>query len=342
MPLCLKDAVYQVRKAIGELQPFNWSDFQIITDLNYGARQMCSVAGALTGFQNLVLQTQTINQSANIPSVSTLVTLPFAVDTFTVTNNSPTATLYFNPTSTATTSNQPIAPLNSYTYSNTPLTTFYILGSVASGTYKVSASTGIQEAALPIEIDEVKACKFFSGQLFDLEFHDWKQLQTGASSGGIPIYYYIKTETRELTPQSTDTSDIIEVGLGPNMPLGDVFRTVLGVWPIPATPTDVHVWYSYFHPWMTDPTDPCSIPSRFLEGWAAYGIAACLEIEKAIPEADRYRAKFEAAKEEYRIYASKQKQGDKPARYGTTGEPWRRSASSSVIFLDPYPTMGGG
>lgn len=341
MPLSLKDAVYQVRKSIGELDPYNWSDYQIVTDLNVGARKMCSVAGALTGFSNLVLQQQQINQTANIPNVSTLVTLPLAVQTFTIVNNSNSTILYFNPNGPATTSNQPVPPNNSYTYSNTTISTFYVLGSAASGTYSIQAASGIQEVALPVEIDEVKACKYFSGQLFDLEFHDWKQLQVGASAGAIPCYYYIKTDTLELTPQSTNTSDIIDIPLNPNTPLGQVYRSVLGVWPIPPTPANVHVWYSYFHPFMTDPTDPCSIPVRFLEGWAAYAIASCLEIEKAIPEADRYKAKFEAATEEYRIYASKQKQGDKPARYGMGTEPWRRNASSSVIFIDPYPQGPG-
>lgn len=259
MPLSLKDAVYQVRSKIGELNEFNWSNYQIIADLNYAAREMCSIAQTLTREQQVVLQA--------------------------------------NPT------------------------------------------TGTQEVALDVEIDEIKACKYFSGQLFDLEYGDWKQLQTGASTGSIPLYYYTKVGTRQLTPQSQATSNILNIPIGPETPLGDEYYTVLGVWPIPPQPATVSVWYSYFHTWMTDPTDPCVIPSRFLWPWACAAIAKCKRIEMAIGEAQEYEAIFEKGKEEYRMYACRQKKGESPARYGTEQQPWRRNASSSVIFVDPFPLM---
>jgi hypothetical protein len=75
--------------------------------------------------------------------------------------------------------------------------------------------------------------------------------------------------------------------------------------------------------------------------WAAYAISQCLEIEKAVPEADRWMNKFEAGCEEYRIYMSKQKQSDKPARYGVDEEWWKRNPSSSIIVVSPYSSMGG-
>jgi hypothetical protein len=255
VPLCLKDAVYQVRKTIGELQAFNWSDFQIVADLNYGAREMCSVAGSLTRYQQLSLS--------------------------------------------------------------------------------LNATTGTQEVALDVEVDGVKACKYFSGQLFNLQYHDWKGLQIGAATGSIPLYYYLKTETRQLTPQASGTSNIAMTNIGPGSPLGEVYRTVLGVWPIPPNPAQIHAWYSYFHNWMSDPTDPCAIPSRFLWPWACYAIAKCKRMEQAIGEAQEYEGQFEAGKEQYRIYMGKQKQQDKPARYGMQDDLWRRNPSSSVVIVDP-------
>lgn len=241
------------------MNQFNWSNTQIIADLNWAAREMCSTAGALTREQNLLLQH--------------------------------------------------------------------------------NATTGTQEVAMDVEVDLIKACKYFSGQLFDLEYADWKNLQSGASTGSIPLYYYTKVGTRQLTPQSQNTSDIDVFNIGPNTPLGDAYYTAVGVWPVPPQPATIKIWYSYFHPWMSDPTDPCVIPSKYLWPWACAAIAKCKRIELAIPEAQEYESIFKEAKEDYRIYMGKQKQGDTPARYGTIQEPWRRSASSSVIFVDPYPSM---
>jgi hypothetical protein len=218
-----------------------------------------------------------------------------------------------------------------------------VIGSAASGTFNVYAATGLQEAALDVEVDMVKSCKYFSGQLYDLEYHDWKSLQTGASTGSIPLYYYMKTDTHDLTPQSTNSSNIIDIPIGAaNNPLGQAYRTVLGVWPIPPTPAQIEVWYSYIHPWMRDPTDMCEIPAMFMWGWCCGAIAKCLRIEKAIAEAQEYEAIFAQYCEKFRIYAGKQKQADRPARYGATNQdPWRRSASSSVILIDQFPRFGG-
>ena len=202
---------------------------------------------------------------------------------------------------------------------------------------QLNSTTGTQEAALEFQVDKVKSVKYFSGQLYDLEPHEWKSLQIGAATGSIPRWYYLKTGTRELTPQSTSTSNIVEYPIGPNGPWGDQFRTVLGVWPIPPDPAELSVWYSYVHPWMQNPLDPCAVEENFLEGWASAAIARCYRIQKATAEAELYAARHEKSIEDFRIYASAQKQGDKPARYGTVVEPWRQSASSSVIFIDPTP-----
>lgn len=256
MTLRLKDIVYRVRTQIGELEEFNWSNNQIITDANWAAQEMSSTAGMLTRYDKLILQ--------NVPQ----------------------------------------------------------------GT--------AQEAALDFEVDRVKKCGYFQGQLFNLDPGDWKMLQQGASTGSIPRWYYLKTSTRQLTPQSTGSSNIVELPIpGPG---NGAYRTVLGVWPIPPQPAEIHVWYSYFHPWMSQPESPCEVPARFLRGLAAYVISQCLTISKAYGEAKYWDDEFQKYKEEYRIYASQMKQQDRPNRYGGRIEPWRQNPSSSVIIVDPYPS----
>lgn len=199
--------------------------------------------------------------------------------------------------------------------------------------------TGVQEAALDEEIDMVKNCTYFSGQVFKLEPRDWKYLQVGASTGSIPRWYYLKTDTKDLTPQSTATSNIQDIPLDPNSPGGQVYRTVIGCWPIPPAPAVLDVWYSYWHKYMNAPNDPCAIPPPFLNGWVAGAIEQCLLSEKAFGDAAYYTKVKDVETEKYRIYASSHRNSDQPMRYGVEVDPWRQNASSSVILVDPFPTF---
>lgn len=194
--------------------------------------------------------------------------------------------------------------------------------------------TGLQEAALVVDIDEIKSVKYFSGQLYDLEYHDWSSLQTGASTGSLPIYFYVKTSTLQLTPQSTGTSQILNIPIAQGA-LGDVYRDVIGCWPIPPNPATLNVFYSYLHKWMSVPTDPCSIPYQFLDGWYSYAVGQSLLIEKSYDEAATWMATYEKRKQAFKEYAARNKQGTKAPSYGNQGEPWRRNASSSVIIISP-------
>jgi len=78
--------------------------------------------------------------SGSIPAASTLVTLTAPSSNFTLVNYSTSVNLYWSPVSPATTSSFPIAPGGSYTYSGSPLSSFYIIGTAASGTYGVFAN----------------------------------------------------------------------------------------------------------------------------------------------------------------------------------------------------------
>jgi hypothetical protein len=190
-----------------------------------------------------------------------------------------------------------------------------------------------QETPLDIETDSVKSVKYFSGQLYPLERRSYDELQTGAYTGSIPLWYYIKEDATQLTPQ-TNTSDIVATDLLPGGPTGAGFNQVLGVWPIPNAATFVEVFYSYFHPYMREPLAQSPIPSMFLPGWTAGTIADALKVEKAYAEAMPWEKFFMDEMERYRLYASKHK-SNKPARYGQQKTPWRESASSSVILISP-------
>ncbi len=190
-----------------------------------------------------------------------------------------------------------------------------------------------QETPLPVEIDSVKSVKYFSGQLYPLERRSYEELQTGSFTGSIPIFYYIKEDATQLTPQ-TDSGDIVATDLLPGGPVGAGFRQVLGVWPIPSAPSYVEVFYSYFHPWLSEPLSQSPIPRMFLPGWTAGTVADALKQEKAYAEAQGWEQMFSAQMEKYRQYSSKHK-STRPARYGKTDSPWRESASSSIILISP-------
>lgn len=211
------------------------------------------------------------------------------------------------------------------------------LQNIVSSTPAPGTIITLQEAALDVEVDCVKSCKYYSGQEFVLSYRSWKDIQTGSSTGSIPQFYYLKTDTKELTPMSTANSNITSVPLGPNMPGGTTYRTVIGAWPVPPGPALLQVWYSYFHPFVQNPTDPIEIPRRFLRGLACGAASYCIENEKAAAESDRWTAIFKAYCEDFRIYMSRQKQSDNPPSYGPSFAPWRQNASSSVVLIDPYP-----
>jgi hypothetical protein len=190
-----------------------------------------------------------------------------------------------------------------------------------------------QETVLPRTVDTVKSVKYFQGSLYALERRSYDELQSGNFTGSIPLWYYIKEDATQLTPQAAG-GDIEATDLLPGGPQGAGFYQVLGVWPIPSAPTFVEVFYSYFHPYMHDTLDQSPIPTMFLPGWTAGTIADCLKVEKAYAEAQGWEQMFATEMEKYRQYSSKHK-SSKPARYGQTRQPWRESASSSVILISP-------
>lgn len=81
--------------------------------------------------------------TAVIPNTSTLVTLTAASGYITIVNLSATTVLYWSPVSPAVASTSAgsftIAPNSAWSYQGTPLSTFYIIGSAASGSYSVQA-----------------------------------------------------------------------------------------------------------------------------------------------------------------------------------------------------------
>jgi len=193
-----------------------------------------------------------------------------------------------------------------------------------------------QEGPLPIDVDQVKAVKWYAGQLYPLEYRDWDIIQSGSFTGSIPFWFYIKTDVTQLTPQ-TISSNIVETDLTPALPQGYNYRQVIGVWPQPSAAGELQVFHSAYHPLMTEPQSISPIPKMFLDGWAAGTIADCLRIEKAYEESAYWDAQFLKRKEDYRIYSYTHRQVSRPMRYGAPEAPWRTSASSSIILVDQTP-----
>lgn len=75
----------------------------------------------------------------SIPSSSTKVTFTAPSAYFTIVNLSPTTTVYVSPVNPATTSSFSIAPDAAFSYGGSPLTSIYIIGSAASGSYSIFA-----------------------------------------------------------------------------------------------------------------------------------------------------------------------------------------------------------
>lgn len=212
------------------------------------------------------------------------------------------------------------------------------VANLITGFANVPYDASLQEAVLPVEMDQIKAVKYFAGQLYDLEPSNFQTLQSGSYTGSIPLWFYVKTATKVLTPQ-VDTSDIQLYDLEPSNPAGQDYRTVIGIWPIPSIAGEIHCWYDEFHKVMANPLDTCAVPRRFLSAWAAYAISRCWEIMRDWEGAERYKAIYEKGKEEMRIWAQTKNQHARPTKYGMDEAPWRQSASSSVILVDQTPMM---
>lgn len=263
MALTLRDVVYQVRVKLGELIPNFWNDEDIIYDVNYGLKDMCSAA------QNLE-----------------------------------TAVQFLWP-------------------------------------YQPGTTTPMQEAPLRSNVDQIIGVGIYSGQFFQLNALDASDVQIANKVQGIPTGFYTRTDTTILTPQgnvNTNTGDIQLIDLKPNMPQGQDFVTVLGMWPVPLSNVDTTVWYTQTHPFVSKPLDGIAIPDRFHRAIVAYAVARSKEKESALDEAAYYDKMYEQGKQAMVDYYISHKQLRTFPQYGGTQWPSLARGSSSIIFIDQSPT----
>lgn len=208
--------------------------------------------------------------------------------------------------------------------------------------HKLTYPSGAQEVVLPSHLDKVLAVGVYSGQFFQLEAaDDWTDVQVANKASGIPQLFYTKVGTDYMSPlggnsASNATADItpIQITQAPNT-TGDY--TVLGLWPQPITNTPVSVWATRFHPWVTQPMSPILIPSRFAQGWYAYGVAMGKRKESMYDEADYWEGIYQRERKAFVDYWIQRKQLKTVPSYGGSAWPTLARGSSSVIFVDQSP-----
>lgn len=89
----------------------------------------------------------------------------------------------------------------------------------------------IQEAPLQPWIDQILSVAIYSGQLFQLQAVDASDVQVASKVGNIPLLFYTKTGSTQLSPQGAgpNTGDISVFPIMPNLPNNPEFQTVLGL-----------------------------------------------------------------------------------------------------------------
>lgn len=200
--------------------------------------------------------------------------------------------------------------------------------------FEPALAANAQETWLPTIADTITAVGYYQGQLFQLAPVNENDVKWGGFSGSTPSYFYVRTDTRVLTPQ---------VALGqisyttiPNQ-IDPV--TVIGTWPVTAEATVLNVWCTIFHPVMRNPIDPCSIPDRFKDAWTAFAIGRGKEKESAYQEADRFFQLHDKGTEEFRQYMMLQRQAVAPPSYGNMTPSFLNRPSSTVLIVGNNPGL---
>lgn len=193
-----------------------------------------------------------------------------------------------------------------------------------------------QEYALPLDVDQITGAGYFSGTLFPLKpLSDNTKVQIGGYCGGIPFYFYIKKNTKVLTPQVSG-GEIESQPMNPNT--AQDARCVIGLWPIPQSALPIYIWYLQWHPVMRNPLDECQIPARFKQGWVAYAVARMKEKESAREEADAYDAQHAKYTQEFVEYCVTNGQEISAPQYGPgVGSSVMLRGASTVLVVAQNP-----
>lgn len=196
-----------------------------------------------------------------------------------------------------------------------------------------------QEANLPLNVDQIIWCGYFSGQFFQLNPLNDDSVLVANRVSGIPIGFYTRTDTLQLLTQGggDNTGNMFVVQTEPNDLAGQEAFTALGLWPIPQQNLPFTLMCTRFHPIVKNPTDPCCIPRRFKDALIGYVMWKCKRKQQAYDEANDYYGTYEKKREEMNYYFISNKQLKGGPNYGGTMWPTLTRGSSSVIFVDQNP-----
>jgi hypothetical protein len=210
---------------------------------------------------------------------------------------------------------------------------------IIEGDNTPGAGSWQQEYALPIDVDCIIGAAYFSGCVFPITPVGREVVQMGGRVGGIPWYFYIKEMTRTLTPQ-VDGGSIVSIPI--QNELGEEYRTVMGLYPVPQSGIPVYLWYIEQHRQMKNPFDSVGIPERFALPWYAYAIARMKEKEGAIADAQYWQQIHDLGTDEMVQWSADNMTLIVPPFYSTRPlPPTFLRGSTSVIVVSQNPTMSG-
>lgn len=261
----LADGVEEVRNQIGEINPWLFSDIDIVRYLNLSANNLCCKAQALR-------------------------------------------TTYASKTS---------APIT-----------------LANGSLQ-----GVQEYAMPLDVEDIIQVKVQIGLLLPIVFSSQENLQIGAYVTALPLSGYVRYGIIQtgMVPSAYDNAEsFTEEVLSPPPDTTGVPRWWVGFYPIPAAVYPFYVDYYQQHPQMTQPEDYVRFPSSssdLFEAWIAYAIAKCMAKMGDLTQYNTYMDIHNKGCEAFKTEMLIKNVNINPPEYGgTRGNPlFNRSPSVLVI-----------
>ena len=195
---------------------------------------------------------------------------------------------------------------------------------VGSGSYQ-------QEYALPIDVDGIIGAAYFKGVVLPLKMVDRELVQVGGRVSGNPFYCYIKEFTRTLTSQVAGGT-IQQIALTGE--LSEQYRTVIGLYPVPAANIPIYLWYIERHKQMKNAMDTVGVPDAYALPWYAYAVARAKEKEGAVADATYWQQIHDKGTDEFVQWAADNMNQISPPYYSHTALPsYVLGGSSSVIIV---------
>lgn len=196
-----------------------------------------------------------------------------------------------------------------------------------------------QEALLPVNLDQIIWCGYYSGQFFQLNQLQDDSVLVANRVSGIPIGFYTRTDTQQILTQGggNNTGDMLVTQVNPFPTMNADYYTALGFWPIPQQRLNTTIMATRFHPPVSKPLDRCGVPLRFKGAITSFVMEKALRKQRAHDEANIYQTKYEKKREEMNYYYITNKVLKGGPEYGGTLWPTLARGSSSVIFIDQSP-----